>query len=83
MTYEVCYMPWQDEAYQLDGSHSGNMAWGATGAGEDGDEGADGWDLVQRPGGGWSTLKAADAGTEGPGMSTFMLPPPPSQPELV
>lgn len=55
----------------------------AAGTGEDGEEGADGWDLVQRPGGGWSTLKAADAGTEGPGMSTFILPPPPSQPELV
>ncbi|KAK9828173.1 hypothetical protein WJX74_001693 [Apatococcus lobatus] len=53
------------------------------GIAEDGEEGTDGWDLVQRPGGGWSTMRAAEAGIAGPGMSNFMLPPPPSQPELV
>ncbi len=47
---------------------------------DEAEEGNDGWDMVQRPGG-WSVQ--ADAPAEGPGVSIFMLPPPPSEPELV
>ena len=47
---------------------------------DEGDDGTNGWDMVERPGG-WSMQP--DAPAEGPSMSAFILPPPPSEPELV